>query len=113
MEAHYGKAKAAREFGTLVNGKPYFFIKPFNQSGWLFERTDEGWAISKADKIYSQDSFVRSGHAWDVASVLSNEKRDATPRVNSSRFQLNLVSLSLYEEKIRNHLLEPLIEQKS
>jgi len=104
VEELKGENQALRESGTLMTGKPYFYIKPFNESGWLFERTDTGWIISKAEKIYGQDSFIRSDHAWDIASVLSNASGKATPRVNSSRFELELVSLSLYEDQVKSRI---------
>lgn len=109
IEQNSGETKAVRESGTLMTGKPYFYIKPFNQNGWLFERTESGWVICKAEKIYGQDSFIRSDRAWDIASVLSSADGRSTPRVNSSRFDLNLVSLSLYEDQVKGEVLGDLI----
>ena len=110
VEKLKGKVLALREAGTLMTGKPYFYIKPFNENGWLFERTETGWVISKAEKIYGQDSFIRSDHAWDIASILTNAEGNATPRVNSTKFDLNLVSLSLYEDQVKSKLFEDFLK---
>lgn len=112
VEKLQGKVLALRENGTLMTGKPYFYIKPFSQKGWLFERTDTGWVISLAEKIYGQDSFIRSDHAWDIASILTNTDGNATPRVNSSKFDLNLVSLSLYEDQVKSKLFEDFLRAR-
>jgi hypothetical protein len=108
VESTKGKALATRETGKLASGQPYFYLKPFGYQGWLFERSDSGWVICRAEKIHTADTFIRSEFAWDIANCLTDEAYEATPRINSSRFELRLVSLSLYEEKIINSVLDEL-----
>lgn len=109
LESRKGRALATRESGRMASGQPYFYIKPFNQKGWLFERSDTGWVICFAEKIHTADTFIRSEYAWDVATCLTNQSYEATPRVNSTKFELQLVSLSLYEDKVISTVLGEMI----
>ena len=87
------------EFGTLDSDRAYVYLQPLNQKGFLFERAGTGWVIGRADKIVSQDTFMRGGEAWDVVNIVGMP--DAImPKVSSQRFQDQLMAFSEYRHRL-------------
>lgn len=91
-----------REAGKTSDGRAYIFFKPLSDYGWLIERSGAGWRISRAEKIISQQMFLRSNSdPWDVAVLFSDPKHSGTIRVNSQRFGQTLMSMAVYEQRMR------------
>ncbi|MCX6125942.1 MAG: hypothetical protein NTV34_14515 [Proteobacteria bacterium] len=90
-----------REQGTTSEGRLFLFFKPFSDFGWLIERSGAGWRVSRAEKIVSQQMFLRS-HAdpWDVVLMYQDPKGEGSQRVKSHRFGNTLMSLVVYEQKM-------------
>lgn len=87
------------ESGTLDSDRPYVYLQPLNQQGFLFERSGTGWVIGRADKIVAKDTFMRGGEAWDVVNIISHP--DAImPKVSSQRFQDQLMPFSEYRQRL-------------
>ncbi len=86
------------ESGNITGLRPYFFLQPWNDMGYLFEMTNRGWVISRAEKIVNLDRFMRQLNAWDhVVLYESQELRNAI-RVRSEQWGDDFVSLALYED---------------
>ena len=90
-----------REQGTTSEGRQFLFFKPFSDFGWLIERSGAGWRVSRAEKIISQQMFLRS-HAdpWDVVLMYQDPKGEGIQRVKSHRFGNTLMSLAVYEQRM-------------
>lgn len=87
------------ESGMLDSDRPFVYLQPLNQQGFLFERAGTGWVIGRADKIVAKDTFMRGGEAWDVVNVISHP--DAImPKVSSQRFQDQLMPFSEYRQRL-------------
>lgn len=84
--------------------RPYFYLKPQNRPGWLFERSGSGWTLSQAEKIVAQNLFLRQGPALDVVTLHLARDRLAYPRVRSALFGNDLLSFAVYEQKLMEHL---------
>ncbi|MEZ4743688.1 MAG: hypothetical protein R3B45_14800 [Bdellovibrionota bacterium] len=93
-----------RESGELEGKRYYFFLKPLGEPGWLFERAGYGWIISRCEKIYAQDTFVRRSTAWDAVTLYSSIAGNAPPRVASMRAQNEIISFPVYEAYMINSL---------
>jgi len=93
-----------RESGRTAGDRPYFYLQPLNEQGWLFERSGSGWVISRAHKIVRNDNFLRSNEAWDIVTVYQPKDGQGTPRVSSQRLGAQLVSFAVYEEKLNETL---------
>ena len=93
-----------REAGRVAPNRPYFYLKSLNQRGWLFERSGSGWVVSRAEKIVSQDTFIRSHEAWDTVNIFTAADGESLPRVSSPRLGAELVSFAVYEEMLLQHL---------
>lgn len=105
-----------REKGKFPSNRPYFYLKPFNKTGWLFERSGTGWLISRAEKIIGRDLFLRAQDPWDTVAVysfLNNQSQEISsgretgkgyPRVSSRQMGQELISLLVYKQKIINTL---------
>lgn len=91
---------AHRESGRLSTGRPYFYVKPFNQSGWLFERSSSGWVVAQAEKLSVADTFLRDRTLFDQASVLVPEDPERLPRIRSATLGDEMISVALYEKRI-------------
>jgi hypothetical protein len=90
-----------REQGKTSDGRPFMFFKPFNDFGWLMERTGSGWRISRAEKLVRQEMFLRShSDPWDVVLLYQDPKGEGSMRVKSQRFGNTLMSLVVYEQKL-------------
>ena len=99
-----------RETGKTSEGRGYILFKPFNDYGWLIERSGAGWRINRAEKIISQNMFLRSnGDAWDVAVLFADPKRSDFVRVKSQRFGDTLMSMAVYEQRLRSAFQNELI----
>lgn len=97
--------KFLRESGKLDGGRPYFFIQPLSDYGWLFERSGAGWIVSKAEKIVQENKFLRLYDHWDIVTIHRPIDGNGTLRVSSERFNVNLVSFIVYEELLNQHLI--------
>lgn len=99
-----------RETGRLAEGRRYFFLQHLNESGWLFEQTDFGWQVSRAQKIVSEQTFLRSYEIFDRVTLSRPSSKtvglglydiNSSPlRVSSERFLSEYVSLSVYEKQL-------------
>lgn len=99
-----GAVTTHRESGKLASGRPYFYIKPFNQAGWLFERSSSGWVVAQAEKLAATDTFLRARTLFDQASVLVPDDPGRLPRVRSVMAGDEMISVALYEKKILDTL---------
>lgn len=99
-----------RESGKTSDGRGYIFFKPLNDYGWLVERSGAGWRVSRAEKIISQQMFLRSNSdPWDVAVLYTDPKRSDIVRVNSQRFGQTLMSMAVYEQRMRESFATELL----
>jgi len=89
-----------KESGKIADGRPYFYIKPAGETGFLFECNPKGWVISRADKIIHKNLFLRSGEVLDVVSLYSNTVRKGVPRVTSQRLNSELLAMTVYEQEL-------------
>ncbi len=92
------------EAGRVAPGRPYFFVKPMNGRGWLFERSGKGWVVTSAEKIVGRDLFLRSETPVDVVSLYLARDRAVFPRVKSNVFGSDLLSFSVYEQRLMNQI---------
>jgi hypothetical protein len=88
-----------REFGRINGGRRYFYVKGFNELGWLFERLGLGWTLSRAEKIADRSLFVRHGDSFDVVSVLEAPGISERFRLRSERWNIDHLSLEAYSRK--------------
>lgn len=106
-----------REHGMTAGNTPYFYLKPVNEKGWLFERSGAGWVVTRAQKIVGEDLFLRGVSAWDVANIyaLDDLETDAgtktggtagisMPRVMSRALGRELLSIPVYQHKVLREL---------
>lgn len=92
-------ATILREAGRLGADRPYFFLQPLNEKGWLFERSGAGWVVSLAQKIATEDTFIRDYEAWDQVTVFQPPQAQVGSfRVSSKRLALEYVSFAVYEQ---------------
>lgn len=102
-----GPAKVIlREAGRLGGQRAYFYLKPLNETGWLFERSGAGWVVSRAEKIVGRDTFLRQGEPWDIVSLHEAVDGQGTIRVNSRRVGAELVPFSVYETKLNEAIFD-------
>ena len=105
-----GKKTIIKETGKLDPDRLYFYLKPLNQSGWLFERSGSGWLVSRAEKIVGQNTFMRSHEPWDRVTVFDGKSGKLNaPRITSDRLGAELVSFAVYEEKLRSTITEEIV----
>lgn len=86
------------ESGNITGHRPYFFIQPYNEMGYLFEMTQRGWVISRAEKIINLDRFMRQLNAWDHVVLYESGEMQNHIRVKSEQWGDDFVSLALYED---------------
>lgn len=86
------------ESGNITGHRPYFFLQPWNEMGYLFEMTQRGWVISRAEKIINLDRFMRQLNAWDHVVLYESSELPDTLRVRAEQWGDDFVSLSLYED---------------
>jgi hypothetical protein len=90
-----------RQVGITSDQRPYLFMKPMSESGWLFEMAPAGWRVSQAEQIISREMFMRShDDPWDVATVWKDPKGVGLTRVQSQRFGRELMTVSEYERRV-------------
>jgi hypothetical protein len=94
-----GNSRYLIESGMLDSDRPYVYLQPLNRQGFLFERASSGWVIGRADKIVANDTFVRTGEAWDVVNVVSQPDA-AMPKVVSRRFEDQSMPFSEYRRRL-------------
>jgi hypothetical protein len=95
-----------RESGKLSTGRPYFYLKPAGEIGWLFERNGSGWLVSPAEKDAVRDLFVREREVFDHAELYLAKDRATMPRVKAPGLGSGegLLSLPVYEQKLLQRL---------
>ncbi|RZA17017.1 MAG: hypothetical protein EOP10_23500 [Proteobacteria bacterium] len=86
------------ESGNITGHRPYFFLQPYNEMGYLFEMTQRGWVVSRAEKIINLDRFMRQLNAWDHVVLYESPEMPQTLRVRSEHWGEDFVSLPLYED---------------
>lgn len=99
--------RARMERGRLPGDRSYFFVEPWEEGGWLFERAPYGWLITPAVKIVGQDTFMREGESWDVATLYRPDERKGLVRVSSRQLGQELISFSVYEHALLERLVDP------
>ena len=94
------------ERGFVGKDRPYLYLAPWHAQGWLFECSLHGWVISQAEKIVSQDTFVRTSQAWEVVTLFKAEGQTVADgfRISSSRHEGQLLSFPIYESELRGSL---------
>lgn len=108
--------KVRAERGFLPENRLYFYLDPWEEIGWLFERAPYGWVISKADKIINPqtilgkqpwdggavaNTFLRE-ESWDAVSIYKPDDGSGLYRLSSRRLGKELVSFPVYEESLKN-----------
>jgi hypothetical protein len=94
-----------REGGNAYTpGRPYFFIKPESQTGYLFERSGTGWLVTPAEKIVARDLFLRAGEPLDAVNLYVARDRAVTPRVRSQVAGDGLLAFAVYEGRVLHQL---------
>lgn len=94
------KEKFFWESGKLSPGRPYFFIKPINESGWLFEQSSCGWTISFCEKIVNENLFLRRYDSWDIVNLYLQQGAQDHCRISCNQFGDQLLSFKVYELKM-------------
>ena len=89
-----------KEAGRIGDGRPYFYMKPSGETGFLFEASNKGWIVSRAEKIHHQDLFLREGEVMDHVTLHTSEDRRGFPRVTSVRMGGSLLSMTVYEQEL-------------
>lgn len=96
------------ESGHVGPGRKYFYLKPKNNPGWLFEQSATGWVVSRSEKLVGQDLFLRRGSAFDIVSLYKPRSLLKRVRVFTSlKGQEELMSFSHYCTLIYKTLLNP------
>lgn len=95
-----------RESGRLTSGRPYFYLKPAGEVGWLFERSGAGWTVSAAEKDAVRATFIRERESFDATQLYLAKDRHVMPRVKSPGMGSgdDLLSLLVYEQKLLQKL---------
>ena len=93
-----------RESGHFNTDRGYFFVQPFNCSGFLFEEVESGWQLSLAEKIVRQGTFVKSSQVIDHVRVYKNEA--GLTRVSSEWMGMDKVSMSVYQQRFNKLMTE-------
>ena len=95
------------QLGQTDDRRPYIFLKPMSESGWLVELEPAGWRISRAEQIVSRGIFMRSDNdAWDVATVWTDPEGEGLTRIRSQRLGRELMTVGEYERRICHSIRE-------
>ncbi len=94
------------EYGKVLGGRSYFFVKPKDSLGWLFERSPTGWIVSRSEKIVKNNLFLRKGEPKDHVILYTPKERSASLRIESRITGTPMVSYRIYEKKIIDLILE-------
>jgi hypothetical protein len=92
-----------REAGQFAEKRRYFYIKAHGDTGWLFERSGPGWVVSRAEKISTQNLFLRRGEPWDVVSIFQSEP-DYRAKIASLRWGGDFISPIVYQNYLAKAL---------
>jgi hypothetical protein len=104
-----GSRLIQREIGVTAEKRHFLFLKPFNDYGWLLERSGAGWRVSRAEKIVSQDMFLRSNaDPWDLVNVYEDPSGEGAHRVKSQRFGGALLALPVYHDRMKQAFIAEL-----
>lgn len=104
LQRHPGQAPRYQgEYGHISDRGGYFYVAPWNEMGWLFERSPTGWLVSQAEKIVERDTFMRRYEPWDVVSIMMTAEGQNI-RLTSQRFGRELMSFSVYEAALARDL---------
>ena len=96
-----------REHGTTRGKYPYFYLKPAGDKGWLFEQSETGWVVVRAEKIVGEDLFLRRQEAWDAVDLFTvNGEAGGLPRLQSRVLGKELLSPPVYEHKLLRSILD-------
>lgn len=93
-----------KEAGRLPGGRPYFFLQPADERGFLFERTGSGWVVSRADKIIERGLFLRDYEVIDQVNLFYALDGRTYPRVRSVGPRSELLSFAIYEQRLKQTL---------
>lgn len=104
LDAQEGGRTIFRESGRVAPGRPYFYLKPAGEKGWLWERQGAGWVITRAEKIIGRNLFLRDEEPVDAAELFIAKDRAALPRVRSQTLGQDLLAMAVYEQKLRKQL---------
>lgn len=105
--ARIPKTKAVfRESGRLSSGRPYFYLKPMGEIGWLFERDGSGWQVSPAEKDAARDLFIREREILDRTELYIAKDQALMPRIKAPGLGSgsDLLAIPVYEQKILQRL---------
>ena len=87
------------EQGRFQDGTRFMYYKPFNQKGLILETTSEGWTISRAEKIPTQEMFLKNTtDLWDHVKLLDAQDSSVV-RVSSSQNKNELPVFSVYSSQ--------------
>ncbi|MBM4251599.1 MAG: hypothetical protein FJ146_06480 [Deltaproteobacteria bacterium] len=104
LDAQEGGRTVFRESGRVAPGRPYFYLKPAGEKGWLWERQGAGWVITRAEKIIGRNLFLRDEEPVDAVELFVAKDRVAMPRVRSQSLGQDLLAMAVYEQKLRKQL---------
>ena len=96
--------KARLEIGVIGPKRPYLFVQHWSETGWLIERSDHGWVVSRADKIEHQKTFMREANPIDIVTLHRPQEGSGLVRINSYQLSQELVSYQVYEQMLLNQL---------
>jgi len=83
------------ETGQTTEKNSYFYIKPFNDQGWLFSQSQTGWNISMAYNIVSQNKFIKNREIFD--KIIIYKHRDDCDIILKTHLYSCCISYYLYE----------------
>ena len=112
-EAMYQRASLAVSYrlekGRLPQSQSYFFLAPWHQTGYLFEQGPTGWHVSKAEKLESQQTFMRSSESWDQVTLFQSADEGRGPlRLRSLSLGSDIMTFPIYLDVLfRSLRLEP------
>jgi hypothetical protein len=92
--------KYFREAGRIGLAKPYFFLKPAGDKGFLFEKSVSGWTLSRAEKICAQNLFLRDSEPFDYVTLYANHQLRRMPKVASQLLGEDILPFAAYERVV-------------
>ncbi len=93
-----------REYGKVAGERDYFYLKYPGEKGWLFERTETGWIISRSEKIIDRELFLRQELAWDHVLIQRRMDGNKLVRIESHQMGKSFVTYLEYEWRILQEL---------
>jgi len=110
-KGHGRQSQMLFEAGFVNPRRMFFYIKPIERTGLLFERSGAGWILAFADRIAERDLFVRKGGAIDQVVLFEPQQGEGLIRVNSQIFATDLMSFSTYEQRLISFLESKFFEK--